>query len=75
MGHCIGLYYHRKALSDILRAWDTDSSGLVEPAELVAGCQALCGGDEGEKLRLAFSCFDADGDTHLTQPEVQTLLI
>ena len=58
----------------LFRAWDTDGSGLVDKAELVAGCQALCAGDEGEKLRLAFSCFDADGDGHLTQPEVAKLL-
>ena len=58
----------------LFRAWDTDGSGLVDKGELVAGCQALCAGDEKEKLRLAFSCFDADGDGHLTQLEVAKLL-
>ena len=63
-----------EVVAALFRAWDTDGSGLVDKAELVAGCQALCAGDEGEKLRLAFSCFDADGDGHLTQPEVAKLL-
>ena len=63
-----------EVIAALFRAWDTDGSGLIDKAELVGGCQALCAGDEGEKLRLAFSCFDADGDGHLTQPEVAKLL-
>ena len=49
-------------------------SGEVDQSELVAGCQALCSGDETAKLRLAFSCFDKDGDGHLTSAKLKVLL-
>ena len=58
----------------LYRAFDTDGSGLVDEKELIAGCQALCSGDEDTKLRLAFDCFDKDGDGHLTPAELQVLL-
>ena len=61
----------KEVLAALFRAWDTDNSGYIERGELVAGCQALCGGDETEKLRLTFSCFDADGDAHLSKEEVR----
>lgn len=58
----------------LFRAWDIDGSGSVDKGELLAGCQALCSGDETEKLKLTFKCFDSDGDGHLSKPEVQLLL-
>ena len=61
----------KEVLAALFRAWDTDNSGYIERGELVAGCQALCGGDETDKLRLTFSCFDADGDAHLSKEEVR----
>lgn len=61
-------------MSALFRAFDTSGDGLVDSAELVAGCRALCGGDEVEKVRLAFSCFDADGDGHLSAAELAKLL-
>lgn len=49
-------------------------SGVLDRAEVVAGCQILCGGDAASKLRLAFQCYDSDGDGHLSKPEVAALL-
>ena len=39
----------------LFRAFDSDASGTVDQAEIVAGCQILCGGDQTAKLRLAGS--------------------
>ena len=61
-------------LAALFKAFDADSSGAVDQAELVAGCQALCSGDEAAKLRLAFKCFDGDGDGHLTSEELKQIL-
>lgn len=61
-------------ISALFRAFDADGSGEVDQKELIAGCQALCSGDESAKLRLAFTCFDKDGDGHLTPAELQELL-
>lgn len=63
-----------EVFSALFRAWDVDGSGAVDKGELLAGCQALCSGDQTEKLRLTFKCFDSDGDGHLSKPEVQLLL-
>jgi hypothetical protein len=49
-------------------------SGAVDQAEVVAGCQILCGGDRAAKLRLAFQCYDTNGDGHLSKREVGQLL-
>ena len=62
------------AVGALYRAFDSDGSGEVDQKELIAGCQALCTGDEATKLRLAFSCFDKDGDGHLTADELAVLL-
>ena len=51
-----------EAVSALYRAFDVDGSGGVDEKELIAGCQALCAGDETQKLKLAFACFDKDGD-------------
>ena len=61
-------------ITALFRAFDADRSGEVDQKELVAGCQALCSGDDDTKLRLAFSCFDADGDGHLTADELKLLV-
>jgi len=63
-----------EVISALFRAFDTDRSGQVDEAELIAGCSQLCSGDASEKLRLAFACFDKDGDGHLDPGELQTLL-
>lgn len=63
-----------EVFSALFRAWDVDGSGSVDKGELMAGCQALCSGDQTEKLKLTFKCFDSDGDGHLSKPEVQLLL-
>ena len=63
-----------EVLAALFKAWDVDDSGTIDEAELLAGCQALCGGDEAAKLRLTFACFDGDGDGHLTPDEVRLLL-
>lgn len=46
----------------------------MDRAEVVAGCQILCGGDRAAKLRLAFQCYDTDGDGHLSKEEIGNLL-
>jgi Ca2+-binding EF-hand superfamily protein len=61
-------------VSALFHAFDVDSSGEIDQKELIAGCQALCMGNEATKLRLAFSCFDGDGDGHLSAAELKTLL-
>ena len=58
----------------LYRAFDTDGSGQVDEAELIAGCTQLCSGDPTTKLRLAFACFDKDGDGHLDPQELSALL-
>ena len=63
-----------EVIKALFKAFDTDGSGEVDQKELIAGCQALCSGDENTKLRLAFSCFDKDGDGHLTPDELKLLL-
>ena len=79
-GECIkGLLPAAEAPSDdtiaaLFKAFDADNSGEVDQAELIAGCQALCSGDDSTKLRLAFKCFDADGDGHLDASELKVLL-
>lgn len=63
-----------ESVSALFRAFDTDGSGKVDAAELVAGCRAMCAGDEAAKISLAFSCFDGDGDGSLTRTELTRLL-
>lgn len=41
---------------------------------LFVGCQILCGGDRVAKLRLAFQCYDGDGNGQLSKGEVGQLL-
>jgi len=65
---------HPSIVTALFRAFDTDQSGEVDQKELIAGCQALCSGDDATKLRLAFSCFDKDGDGHITPDELKLLL-
>ena len=63
-----------EVIKALFKAFDTDGSGEVDQKELIAGCQALCGGSEADKLRLTFACFDGDGDGKLTKEEVGALL-
>lgn len=63
-----------EAISGLFRAFDVDGSGAVDEKELIAGCQALCSGEETTKLKLAFACFDKDGDGHLDAEELKSLL-
>ena len=58
----------------LFRAFDVDNSGSISQAELIAGCQAMCGGGSTEKMRLAFRLFDKDGDGHITAGELKLLL-
>ena len=64
----------QSTIEALFKAMDTDGSGAVDQAEVVAGCQILCGGDRTAKLRLAFQCYDTDGDGHLSKDEVGMLL-
>ena len=63
-----------ETVSALFRVFDTDGSGDVDEAELVAGCSQLCGGDPTERMALAFKCFDKDGDGHLDKAEIAALL-
>ena len=63
-----------ETIAALFRAFDSDGSGEVDEAELIAGCSQLCSGDPAVKLKLAFSCFDKDGDGHLEPAELSTLL-
>ena len=45
----------------------------MDQAEVVAGCQTLVAATN-VKLRLAFQCYDTDGDGHLSKQEVGALL-
>jgi len=63
-----------EAMTALFRVFDVDDSGAIDESELIAGCQALCSGDKATKLKLAFSCFDKDGDGHLTPDEICSLL-
>lgn len=64
----------KEAITGLYRAFDADASGEVDEAELIAGCQKLCSGEEAVKLQLAFACFDKDGDGHLDKDELKALL-
>ena len=61
----------KEAITGLYRAFDADASGEVDEAELIAGCQKLCSGEEAVKLQLAFACFDKDGDGHLDKDELK----
>ena len=64
----------REVIDALFKAFDTDGNGSLDESEVLAGCQALCGGSEADKLRLTFACFDGDGDGKLTKEEVGALL-
>ena len=50
------------ATDALFDAFDSDGNGTIDFAELGAGLSVLCGGDAEQRVRLAFSLFDLDGD-------------
>ena len=63
-----------QVIASLFRVFDSDGSGDVDEAELIAGCAQLCSGQATTRLELAFRCFDRDGDGHLDRDEIADLL-
>lgn len=55
-------------------AFDTDSDGRIDLAELAAGLSVWCSGTKFDRIRSAFHLFDANGDGHIDQEEMARYL-
>ena len=65
----------KNALSSwLFQCFDADHNGYVDSAELVSGLSILCGGSRHDKVRVAFSAFDQNGDGFISFKEMATYL-
>ena len=62
------------ATDALFDAFDSDGNGSIDFAELGAGLSVLCGGDAEQRVRLAFSLFDLDGDGTISPREMTRYL-
>ena len=62
------------AVGELFDAFDVDSDGAVDLAELCAGMSVVCGGDAEARVRCAFSLFDFDGDGTISPDEMTRYL-
>jgi len=64
------------AVADALfAAMDTDNSGSLDWGEVYSGMAILCQGSVNERLEVAFSMFDANGNGYIEESELRRLLL
>ncbi|RAW38367.1 hypothetical protein PC110_g5374 [Phytophthora cactorum] len=61
-------------LDRLFDAFDEDESDSVDFVEVSTGLSVLCGDSNEDKVMVAFSLFDTDGDGYITQQEMETYL-
>jgi len=54
--------------------FDTSGKGFIDLKQLAAGISVLCRGNGEDRIRLAFSVFDDDGDGRITKDEMDRYL-
>jgi Ca2+-binding EF-hand superfamily protein len=58
------------ALNNIWYAFDRDNNGVVDFEEFASGMSLLASGSKSDKLALAFTMFDEDGDGYISRTEM-----
>ena len=58
----------------LFEMFDTDENGVVDFSELASGLSILCRGSRDDKVRAAFSLYDANGDGFISLEEMTTYL-
>ena len=59
-----------KKMKGIYRSLDTNHDSVVQFSELAAGITVLCGGSASSKIETAFSLFDYNNDSRISQDEM-----